>query len=383
MLNKKQIILIFIVLLFCKLIACVPSQEQIIKDDNILTKSLDNFGPIISILKPVNGDSFPDYQLVIEGIVSDNSGVNKIVINKRETINTYNRTKYTLNHIFKLLPDEDYLLIEAWDKYENLTAEKITLRQWSGLITLPFIEVWNIEDNQKYSSQTILFEGMAYDKKGIKQLFINDKELLIKPANKVHFCQEILINQGLNTIKIVAKNISGLKSTKLVKIINNKPKNSDCGIRNHYNIFTTPVRNLSSKNNRSDYIDSIISIYYDFDNYLNVINNNNCFSVIQTNELKQLKNDQLQSKKLCSLELNKILKIGHDDNVNFCLSVGIEKNSIIKSEITIILELFDIKNNKSICQIKYIRKTNDLKKEYKQKIANELIRRLIDNLSKI
>jgi len=368
--------LIFAILLLSCQISCLSLQKKEIKSDN--QQFNDITGPVISVTKPEHNDIITDNLISIKANVYDGSGINKIIINDRETIPLPDLKSYPIHYKYELLPDEDNINIKAYDIYDNISICKIPLIIENDNNKNLIIDIWNMNENENTFSENIIFEGAVYDKTGIKDLLINNKSILNYPAQNIHFCEKIGLNTGLNTIQITAKNASNLTRTKVFKIFRQNNEITNC--KKIYNLAISPVSFTNTEIiNDNDSITKLIT-YKDFDNFFLVINNQTCFNVIERGELPSIREERHRSSHPAYISLDTMTALGKEIGANAILFIEVLQDLQNKQTICIILKLINVETNQVIASTIYIRKKNYISIENKEKLSIELIRRLIDNL---
>lgn len=199
-------------------------------DETFIKVNVDNTGPVISV------DDLNDYQIPENSIyVADDSGIAEISVNKQKIPFRYGITEFRFPEKSVSFPATDELVIEAKDITGNITTAKLSLsKKLSKLLAdnsvlsrsilfasngNPFIDLKHPSEDERLTYQDYAFvDGSISDREGIRELLINNEQVLKSPAKNYFFSKRIKLNKGKNEIIVSGTTVSGKSVSQKVEI---------------------------------------------------------------------------------------------------------------------------------------------------------------------
>jgi len=212
-----------------------------------ITVHVDRDGPALTIEK-INFDENDKNQIIIQGSVYDDSGLEAVIINGREVLITKSSVS---DHFSKSIKtDEDTITIEAYDKLGNQTLARTSLSDLTtenfsillasldseivkGLISSalkkedtysPMIHLKEWSDFQTVYLEKIYLEGQIRDDKGVSRITINGVPVLCREGKRIFFSYFFDLDTGENRITIEATDNEGNVSNRTITILRKVPE---------------------------------------------------------------------------------------------------------------------------------------------------------------
>jgi len=219
----------------------VPGENNIrITAQNLMGESseifsmvnVDNTGPVISV------DDLNDYQIPENSIyVADDSGIAEILVNKQKILFKYGITEFRFPDKPLSFPATDEIVIEAKDIAGNITTARLPLSKTLSKLLAdnsdlpigillaqhknesPSIDLRHPSEDEQLTYQDYAFvDGNISDREGVRELLINNEQVLKSPAKNYFFSKRIKLNKGKNEIIVRGTTVSGKSVSQKVEI---------------------------------------------------------------------------------------------------------------------------------------------------------------------
>lgn len=167
---------------------------------------VDTTPPRITLPISIQGSVTNLFSVEVNGVAEDENFVSAVWINDRLLFIELAEKKLSFHRSVPLTNGENKITVTAADLAGNKTSETLTLRvDREG----PMIVLDDLVDGETTGTADITLKGLLVDETGILELAVNDQTIRVKRNIDIEFSQKLNLQEGINLIKIRAKDTIG------------------------------------------------------------------------------------------------------------------------------------------------------------------------------
>ena len=166
----------------------------------------DTAHPVINVASVSEGEVTNRFNLMVEGIVEDDSYAYRIAINEDPQFVELSAKRLPFSKKVKLKKGLNEISIKTSDLLGKMTEKKLKVfADFEG----PVLQLNNYTDGQEVTESNVVLKGMLADATGVSMLRINGRTFKYNRERKVRFSSRVDLTEGRNRIAVSAADIAG------------------------------------------------------------------------------------------------------------------------------------------------------------------------------